>query len=67
MILGIIGRDAGIRELACKSFESAEVRFTKADTAGRLIAYTQGFLPGLRRKVGQCRAGCSLKEFKPLR
>ena len=67
MILGIIGREAGNRELACKSFESAEARFTKADAAGRLIAYSQGFLPGLRRTVGQCRAGRPLKEFKPLR
>jgi serine/threonine-protein kinase len=67
MILGIIGRDAGNRGLACKSFESAEERFTKADAAGRLIAYTQDFLPGLRRTVDQCRAGRPLTEFKPLR
>jgi serine/threonine-protein kinase len=67
MILGIIGRDAGNRGLACKSFESAEARFTKADAAGRLIAYTQDFLPGLRRTVDQCRAGRPLTEFKPLR
>ena len=67
MILGIIGREAGNRDLACKSFESAEVRFTKADAAGRLIAYTQGFLPGLRRTVAQCRAGRPVKEFTALR
>jgi len=67
MILGIISREAGNRELACKSFESAEARFTKADAAGRLIAYTQGFLPGLRRTVAQCRAGRPVKEFTALR
>ena len=67
MILGIIGREAGNRELACKSFESAEARFTKADAAGRLIAYSQGFLPGLRRTVAQCHSGRPVKEFAPLR
>jgi len=67
MILGIIGREAGNRDLACKSFESAEVRFTKADAAGRVIAYMQGFLPGLRRTVAQCRAGRPVKDFTALR
>lgn len=67
MILGIIGREAGNRELTCKSFESAEARFTKADEAGRLIAFHQAFLPGLRKSVGLCKDGRPLKEFGRLR
>ena len=46
---------------------SAEARFTKADAAGRLIAFQQAFLPGLRRTVDQCKRGRPLSEFKPLR
>ena len=67
MILGMIARDSGERELACSSFTSAEARFTKADEAGRLIAFQQAFLPGLRRTVDQCKRGRPLSEFKPLR
>lgn len=67
MILGMIARDSGERELACSSFTSAEARFTKADAAGKLIAFQQAFLPGLRRTVDQCKRGRPLSEFKPLR
>lgn len=67
MILGIIARDSKERDLACKSFTSAEARFAKADAAGRLIAFQQAFLPGLRRSVDLCRRGRPLSEFKPLR
>lgn len=67
MILGIIARDSGERDLACRSFTSAEARFTKADAAGRLIAFQQAFLAGLRRTVDQCERGRPLSEFKPLR
>ncbi len=67
MILGMIARDSSERDLACKSFTSAEARFSKADAAGRLIAFQQAFLPGLRHSVDLCRRGRPLSEFKPLR
>ena len=67
MILGIIGKDAGDRALVCRSFESAEARFTKADAAGRLVAFHQAFLPGLRKSVELCKTGRPLREFGPLR
>lgn len=67
MILGIIARNAGERDLTCRMFASAYERFTKADKAGRLIAYQQAFLPGLRKSVELCKAGRPLKEFGKLR
>lgn len=67
MILGMIARDAGRRDLACASFISSEARFAKADAAGRLIAFHQAFLPGLRASVDLCKRGRPLSEFKPLR
>ncbi len=67
MILWLIGKEASDRALACKSFESAEAGFTKEDAAGRLIAFHQAFLPGLRTSLELCRAGRPLKGFGPLR
>jgi serine/threonine-protein kinase len=67
MILGMIARDAGRRDLACASFISSEARFSKADAAGRLIGFHQAFLPGLRASVDLCKRGRPLSEFGPLR
>jgi eukaryotic-like serine/threonine-protein kinase len=67
MILGIIARDGKDRELACRMFESANVRFTKAEAAKRLIEFHKAFLPGLRKSVALCEAGRPLSEFGRLR
>jgi serine/threonine-protein kinase len=67
LILGTIAKQAGDRALTCESYASAEARFTKADAAGRLVAFHQAFLPGLRASVALCKAGRPLSEFKPLR
>ena len=45
----------------------AAARFTKADAMGRLVAFHQAFLPGLRAVIALCKAGRPLSEFKPLR
>lgn len=67
LILGQIARQAGDRALACQSYAGAEARFAKADAAGRLIAFHQEFLPGLRRFIGYCQDGRPLKDFGALR
>jgi serine/threonine-protein kinase len=67
LILGTIAKQAGDRALACENYASAEARFTKADAAGRLIAFHKAFLPGLRASIAMCKAGRPLSEFKPLR
>ncbi len=67
LILGTIAKKAGRRDLTCEAFTSAEARFTRADQAGRLVAFHAAFLPGLRASVELCRAGRPLSEFGPLR
>lgn len=67
MILGLIAKQAGDRDLVCSSWQDAEQRFSKADSAGRLIAFHKAFLPGLRDNVDHCRQGSPLKAFGPLR
>lgn len=65
LILGQIAQKAGDRALTCQSYISAEARFTKADANGRLIAFHQAFLPGLRANIAICANGGS--AFVPLR
>lgn len=67
LILGTIAKRAGERQLACENYTSAEARFTRADAAGRLVAFHQAFLPGLRASIALCQAGRPLSEFQPLR
>ncbi len=67
LILGQIASKAGDRALTCESYTSAEARFAKADAMGRLVAFHQAFLPGLRAALALCKAGRPLGEFKPLR
>lgn len=67
LILGQIAQKAGDRTLTCESYTSAEARFTKADAMGRLVAFHQAFLPGLRASIALCKSGRPLSEFKPLR
>ena len=65
LILGQIAQKAGDRALTCESYISAEARFTKADAMGRLVAFHQAFLPGLRANIVICARGGS--TFGPLR
>ncbi|HOY79437.1 MAG TPA: serine/threonine-protein kinase [Hyphomonadaceae bacterium] len=65
LILGQIGQKAGDRALVCESYTSAEARFAKAEAAGRLVAFHQAFLPGLRANIEICKNGGS--KFLPLR
>jgi len=65
LILGQIAQKAGDRALTCESYISAEARFTKADAMGRLVAFHQAFLPGLRANIAICTNGGS--TFGPLR
>ncbi len=67
LILGTIAKQAGERTLACESYTSAEARFAKAAMEGRLVAFHEAFLPGLRAAISMCKAGRPLSEFKPLR
>lgn len=67
MILGLIARQAGDRDLTCESWANAEARFSNADAAGRLVAFHAAFLPGLRANLELCRSGAPLEEFGPLR
>ena len=67
MILGQIARQAGRRELACKSYESANTRFIRADGMGRLIEFQRSFMPGLKRFVDNCKNGVPLDDFGRLR
>ena len=67
MILGQIARQAERRDLACKSYRSANVRFIKADGMGRLIEFQRSFMPGLKRFVEMCDSGVPLADFGRLR
>jgi eukaryotic-like serine/threonine-protein kinase len=67
MLLGLIAKQAGDRSLTCESWQSAEQRFSKAEAAGRLVAFHAAFLPGLRANLDLCRKGRPISDFVPLR
>lgn len=67
IILGIIGRDAKDRTLACESWAQADRDFTELDKRGELLGFYKEFLPGLRANIAKCAAGRSVSEFGPLR
>jgi eukaryotic-like serine/threonine-protein kinase len=67
MLLGLIAKQAGRRTLTCESWTSAERRFSKAEAAGRLVAFHAAFLPGLRANLDLCRKGAPISAFVPLR
>lgn len=60
MILGIIARDAGRRELACSSWGDAAASLTELEGRGQLAGFVKDFLPGLRAKTRLCAAGTPL-------
>lgn len=65
-ILGIIGRDAGDRALACENWGRAAANFTELERRGTLLEFFAGFLPGLRRNLEKCAIGRPLAEMGPL-
>lgn len=67
IILGIIGRDAQDRTLACESWIQADGDFTELDKRGELLGFYKEFLPGLRANVAKCAAGSPISAFGPLR
>jgi len=66
-ILGVIGKDAGDRALACDSWREAEARFAALDKRKELLGFFAGFLPGLRANLKRCAAGEPASAFGPLR
>jgi serine/threonine-protein kinase len=67
IILGIIGRDAKDRNLACESWAQADRDFTELDKRDKLLGFYKEFLPGLRANLAKCTAGRPVDEFGPLR
>ena len=67
MILGVTGRKAGDRALACEGWTEAEARFAELERREELLGFQAGFLPGLRANLKLCREGAPLSAFGPLR
>lgn len=67
MILGLIARDSGDRELTCTSWRESETLFLALKARGELLGFHESFLAGLRENLEQCDAGAPLSEFGPLR
>ena len=68
MILGIIARDAGDRELACASWSEAVTSFAELEQRGQLIGFMKDFVPGLRKKQQLCRDKAPLSALaEPIR
>ena len=67
IILGIIGRDAADRALACDSWRQAERDFADLQKRGTLLGFYAEFLPGLRANLAKCAAGRPASDFGPLR
>ena len=64
MILGIIGRDAGDRTLACDSWAASITIFEELEQRQQLIGFFNGFVPGLRNKRKLCANGAPLSALK---
>jgi hypothetical protein len=60
-ILGVIGRDAGERKLACDSWIEAEKLFSEVEKKGEILGFQQSMLAGLRIKKLACANGDSLE------
>lgn len=63
MILGIIARDAGRRDLACDSWTASARTMTELDGRGQLAGFMKAFVPGLRDKARLCAAGAPLSRL----
>lgn len=66
-VLGIIGKEAGDRTLACDSWKEAEAVLDTLRRRKELVEYIAAFLPGLRANLKLCAAGEPVAGFKPLR
>jgi eukaryotic-like serine/threonine-protein kinase len=68
MILGIIGRDAGNRAIACDNWTASEATFGELERRQQLSGSMKAFLPGLRIKKKLCAEGIPLSGLKvPIR
>ncbi len=68
MILGIIGRDAGNRTIACENWTASAAAFGELEQRQQLSGSMRAFLPGLRLKRKLCADGVALSGLKaPIR
>jgi eukaryotic-like serine/threonine-protein kinase len=67
MMLGVIARKSGNRDLACQSWESANRHFARAERDGALVGFHAAFLPGLRRNLQACEAARPLSAMGDVR
>jgi serine/threonine-protein kinase len=67
MMLGVIGRIAGDRALACRSWSEANGHFARAERDGALVGFHAAFVPGLRRNIAACEAGQPLTAMGDIR
>lgn len=61
MILGVIGRDANERKIACDSWIEAEQLFSEVQRKGKILGFQENLLGGLRAKKRACASGGSLE------
>ncbi len=66
MMLGLIGRKAGDRNLACASWTRAKAYFDEVAQRQELTGFHAGFQAGLSANLAKCAAGRPASEFGPL-
>lgn len=66
-VMGVIARDAGDRNRACRAWGDAERHFSELERREELIGFYAGFLPGLRTNIKKCAAGRPISELGPLK
>lgn len=67
MMLGLIGRKASDRTLACGAWTRADALFTEAAGKQPLTGFHQGFVAGLKTNLRLCAQGRPLSAFVALR
>lgn len=64
MILGMIARDAGNRDLACESWIAAANTWAELEGRDQVAGYVKAFMPGLQDKKTLCAKGTPLSGLK---
>jgi len=60
-ILGVIGRDASERKIACDAWVEAEKLFSEVKAKGEILGFQDNLLGGLKQKKSACATGGSLE------
>jgi len=60
MILGVIARDAGHRDLACQSWKEAQESLRRSEATGAILGFHKGFMPGIDSHLKACTSGQSI-------